>query len=93
MAKKNFYALLDVQVGAFLNPFTAINDGEAIRLFTTWVNDTEAPTNVSKYPQHFSLFYIGEFDDVTGLFNQEGKKEIVIGASLINPPDRDWETI
>lgn len=79
---KKYYALLDTQIGAFLNPFTATTDAEAIRLFTTWVNDSSQPTNINKYPHHFSLFYIGTFDDKTAVFSNEGKKELIIGVSV-----------
>ena len=79
--KKANYALLDTQIKAFLNPFIAQNHGEAIRLFTTWVNDKEQKTNVSLYPQHFTLFYLGEFDDQLGKYESDNK-ELIQGVSV-----------
>ena len=87
---KKFYSLLDSKIGAFLNPFTATNDGEAIRLFTTWVNDTTNESNISKYPADYSLFFIGEFDDSTGNFKQDAKREIVIGVSVLQEQQRTF---
>jgi len=84
MAKRKQYALLDSQVKAFLNPFPATNHGEAVRVFTTWVNDTNE-TNVSKYPHQFTLFYLGEFDDQFGTWEQPdgGNQEIMAGVSVV----------
>lgn len=91
MAKIKNYALLDHKAGVFLRPFTATNDGEAIRLLTTWVNDKEHNTNINKYPQDFSLHYLGEFDDQIGRFEQqEHNKEIILGISVQQEQERQY---
>ena len=84
MNKKQF-AIMDFTIGAFLNAFTATNDAEAIRLFTTWINDSETPNNnLHKYPTSYSLFYLGDFDDKTGNWVQpETKKELILGVSCV----------
>lgn len=75
MIKKQ-YALFDTATSSFHNPVHLINDGDAIRLFTSWVNPSkeQEPTNVSKYPQHFSMWYVGDFDDKTGRFGTFDEK-------------------
>ena len=89
--KKNQYALLDTQVGIFLNPFTAIYHGEAIRIFTTWVNDKEHQTNISKYPHHFSLYYLGQFNEALGKWEQEvSNKELIIGTSVKEESEKQF---
>ena len=67
---KKHYALFDTATSSFHNPVHCLNDGDAIRLFTTFVNptDKEQPTNVSKYPHQFSIWYVGDFDDKTGRY-------------------------
>ena len=92
---KKLYAVLDNQVNHFMNPIHCINHGDAIRLFTNWVNpeEGEQPTNMSKYPAHFSLWYMGDFDDQTGRLGQLDEqtqefkdrntpKELIAGTSV-----------
>ncbi len=50
---------------AHLNPLTFVNHGEAVRWFTSVVN-SEEETNPAKYPQHFTLIYLGHLDDKSG---------------------------
>jgi putative alpha-1,2-mannosidase len=73
---KKTYALFDTATSSFHNPVHCLNDGDAIRLFTTFVNpqEGEQPTNVSKYPQHFSIWYVGDFDDKTGRYGTFDEK-------------------
>ena len=45
-------------------------------------------TNISLYPEQFTLWYIGEFDDQLGLFitekdGRQYKKEIIAGISVV----------
>lgn len=59
------YAIKDTVVGAFLRPFTHVNDNSAIRDFASTVND---PKNDFMKQNHgdMSLYKIGTFDDATG---------------------------
>jgi hypothetical protein len=84
------YALFDSAISAFLRPFVCQTDADAVRLFSTWVNDDKAETNVHKYPHQFTLYYLGEFNDQLGLFNVDvdGNKqdikprEIMLGINV-----------
>ena len=67
MLKKQ-YALLDSTLSEFLNPITFTNDGEAIRWFTTIINDTEEKTNINKYPEQYSLWKLAEYDSKLGTY-------------------------
>jgi hypothetical protein len=79
---KKFYSILDHTAGVFLNPYTVTNDGEAIRLFTTFVNAEHDETNISKYPEQFSLWYLGEFDDVLGEYKNAENKQLITGVAV-----------
>lgn len=83
MAKKNIYAILDAQVQAFMNPLEFVNDGDAIRWFTTVVNSEKKETNLSLYPHQFTLFKLAEFDDQFGTFERK-EKELIAGISVID---------
>ena len=63
-----------------MNPIHFINDAEAIRWFTTCVNDKQK-TNVSLYPQQFILMLVGVYDDEKGQFANE-QLELVHGNQV-----------
>lgn len=65
----NIYAVYDRKAEAYMNPFHAPLDGMAIRMFSQSVNDPQ--TMLSKYPDDFTLYRIGTFDDQTGMYTQE----------------------
>ena len=67
MIKQN-YALYDSTLQVFLNPLSFTNDGEAIRWFTTVVNNTQEETNLNKYPEQFSLWRVADYNDKTGMY-------------------------
>jgi len=91
---KKFYSIFDTTAQLFLNPLEAKNDGDAIRLFTTFVNGNKQESNIARYPQHFILFHVYDMDDKTGktgtyniqsqkLEEQSSPKELIIGLSCV----------
>ena len=62
--KLNVYSIHDSAAKAFTQPFFMHNDGLAIRAFQGNVNSKEG-NNISDHPDQFTLYKIGEFDDVT----------------------------
>lgn len=84
MANKKMYALFDKQLNVYMNPLQFVNHGEAIRWLTTIVNTQteEQKTNVTLYPEHFSLHYLGDYDDACGMFMQENKAEVIQATSV-----------
>jgi len=88
---KRQYALLDSTAKVFLNAFTAQNDGDAIRLFTTWVNDPDKNNMVGQYPEQFTLFYMGDFDDQLGIWKQgDGNTQVITGLSVKNEEEKKF---
>ena len=77
---KRTYCLFDHKALTYMNPLVFLNDGEAIRWFTTVVNSQEQ-TNVSLYPKDFTLCYLGTFDDTSGKYTNEGE-ELITGNAL-----------
>lgn len=64
MNKQKIYTVKDKKAEAFLQPFTTQTDGLAIRMIQA---SMEQENNLSKYPEDFSLWCIGEFLEETGL--------------------------
>lgn len=64
---KKVYSIKDTK-GAFSEPFVSINDATASRDVRTLVN-VQKGSQYALYPEDFELWYIGEFDEVTGLIS------------------------
>jgi hypothetical protein len=62
------YTLFDSKTECYVPPFYAKAKGDAIRQITQVVNDKSAKQDFAKYPEDFTLFEIGIFDDSTGQF-------------------------
>lgn len=56
------YTFYDSAAQAYTTPFFMHNDGLAIRAFQDNINAKEE-NNISKHPDQFTLFCIGEIDD------------------------------
>ncbi|QGH72845.1 MAG: DNA binding protein [Microviridae sp. ctjyu33] len=61
------FTVYDSKVEAFLPPFFMKSKGEAVRGFTEVCNDSKS--NFFKYPEDYTLFEVGSFDDATGKFD------------------------
>lgn len=64
--KLKIFACFDCKVEAYGNPFYMKTKGEAIRGFVEVVNDGQS--QISKYPEDFTLFELGEYDDSNAKF-------------------------
>ncbi|AXH74896.1 MAG: nonstructural protein [Microviridae sp.] len=60
------FTVRDEKVGLFLPPFYARNKGEAIRSFADAARNKDH--NFAKYPEDFTLYELGTFDDETSTF-------------------------
>lgn len=59
------YAIKDTK-GAFEAPFVAMNDALATRAVRSYVNQG-GQSNVALYPEDFELWYVGMYDEQTGI--------------------------
>lgn len=62
--KLNIYSVHDRKAAVFARPFIAPNDGMALRSFAAAKLDPS--TELAKFPEDFSLYLLGSFDDETG---------------------------
>jgi len=65
MTARKMYSVYDSAVGSYMRPFFCHNDPEAIRTFLMAQKDEATP--FFHHPEDYVLFYIGEFEEVTGL--------------------------
>ena len=91
--KLNIYSIYDSAAKAYMQPFFVQTNGIAIRLFTDNVNSKD-DNQVSKHPQHFTLFKIGEFDDQKGTIEPMTPEAVATGSELKEPePETQLKTL
>lgn len=61
---QKLYSIRDAKAETYNTPFSAATNGIAERNFRQLVNDEKS--FVSKYPDDFDLYHIGDFDTNTG---------------------------
>lgn len=64
MVKPRLYSVFDIKPEKFFAPFVSENDATADRRFCELLVDPQAI--MSKHPQDYRLFAVGEFDEDTG---------------------------
>lgn len=67
------FSVYDSAVEGYTNPFYFHHKGEAIRGFTEIANDPT--TKVNKYPDQYTLFWLGEYDASKGVFHNKTTPE------------------
>ena len=60
------FTVYDTKAAIYGQPFYAVTDGIALRMFSDAVNNSAPDNALNRYPEDFTLYYIGEFDDATG---------------------------
>lgn len=61
----SMYSIRDAKAGFYHHPIFEKHNGEALESFTQLANDPKTP--VCKYPEDYDLYYLGTYDDHTGL--------------------------
>lgn len=64
--KLNVYTIYDSKVKAYMQPFMAQTNGQALRMFADTVQDDK--TVINKHPEDYTLFALGSYDDQTGKY-------------------------
>lgn len=64
--KLNVYSIFDSKVKAYMQPFMAQTNGQALRMFEDTVRDEK--TVLNKHPEDYTLFGIATYDDLTGKY-------------------------
>lgn len=62
--KVGMYAVYDRKASVFARPFCSPNDAMAMRSFRAARQDPA--TELSKFPEDFTLYRLGDFDDDSG---------------------------
>ena len=77
------FTVYDSKAEAYLQPFFSSTTGLAIRSFTEAVNQNDH--QFSKYPEDYTLFEIGSYNDEDGSFDiLDAKKSIGLAVDFVN---------
>lgn len=84
---QRLYTVYDEKAEAFLPPFFVPAHGIALRAFKDCINSKDH--QFGKHPADYTLFYLGDWDDVTCHFRLIDRKSLGNGVEFreINVPD------
>lgn len=80
------FAVYDNKAQAFASPFVMQNRAMAIRAFKFAVNDKT--TDPGKYPEDFSLFILGTFNDADASITTVPQTCIAYGLALVDAQEQ-----
>lgn len=93
MLKLRLYSIYDSKAEQFSPPQVYHNDLLALRAFEGIVNDDKML--IKKYPEDFSLYYVGNLSDSDGRYYIENCNEsnipVIVGRAIeyVRPVDND----
>lgn len=76
MSCKKVFTVFDQKAGMYLVPMFQVSRGVAQRLFLAAVKDREH--EFGKFPEDFSLFELGEYDESCAEFRLHGHPELLM---------------
>lgn len=79
---KGLYTLYDSKSETYSNPFTHNSLGDAIRSFTDAVNTGDPKSLLVAHPEDFTLFHIGNYNEVNGSIEGISKQAIGNGVDF-----------
>lgn len=90
LVKWKLFTIRDAKVGVYRTVMYHVHVGDALRTFQEMANDPQC--NIAKYPDDFSLYQVGEFDEDSGQIEPMAPKfygtgsEFKAGANMgVNP--------
>lgn len=80
------YKVLSVRdraIDAYGQPFFTSSVGGAIRSFADEINRAGDNNPLSRHPEDYDLYLLGEFDDSLGEFSCERPSQVAVGKDLV----------
>lgn len=81
MNVKRIYSVYDNKAKCYLAIHLEESDVVATRHFHTAAKDPNS--QISQYPEDFDLYYLGDYDPVSGFIASNPEPQFVIGASTL----------
>ncbi len=80
------FSIRDAKAEVYNTPFYQKTHGEAERNFRTLVTDEKS--TISQYPDDFDLYYLGEYNDNSGLTESLQTPQHMLKASAVKQPQQ-----
>lgn len=77
------YSIRDSKGDFYDRIFLQLTHGEAERTFTTIANDPKTP--IGQYPEDYDLYFLGEFDNVTGIITPVVPQHVIKAINVPKP--------
>lgn len=77
------YTIYDNKALQYHSPFFTHTNGSALRMLTDLVNDPQS--NLSRHPADYSLYFIGQYDDASGVLIGAEKQHVVDALAVLRP--------
>lgn len=81
MSQLIIIAVRDRQLDAFMRPFVAQSNGQAVRSFRDEIN--RAGSELNAHPEDYELYLLGTFEETTGEILATKPQQIAIATNLI----------
>lgn len=85
------YSVYDEKAGIFAQPFFMPNKGTALRAMSGVFKNTEH--EFSKFPQDYTIYELGDYDDNSGRINSYDKPEHVCRISELKTDPKFQPTV
>lgn len=79
--RTNVYSVFDRAAAAYLHPYNQVNHASAIRSFGQACRSDAH--QFAQYPEDYTLFYIGEFDEQTGKLHPITPEKIISALEFL----------
>lgn len=83
--KLNVYSVFDSKAAVYGTPFFQVNDMVAMRSFSQLANDSNS--SVNRFPEDYTLYLIGYYDDSVGEVKGCEPKPLLNGAAVLKPKE------
>lgn len=77
------YGVRDVCICSFLMPMFFVNNAAATRALGDAVNKAGEDNQFYQHPEHFQLYYLGEFDEESGVLAPLPAPEFVVDCQSL----------
>lgn len=86
---KKVYSIYDKAAQAYTSPFFLVTDAQAYRAFETEAQNQQS--NIGKYPDDYVLHKVGEFDEISGLFDTHEPERMISAREILAKPETTQE--
>lgn len=76
------YSVFDSKAAFFGKPFFEQREESAIRTFSDAVNEKNPNNMWNKHPEDYSLFFLGQFDDQTGVITVDLPRNVITASAI-----------